>query len=249
MKKKILAMCLVVALAMTAIAGATLAYFTDTDAKTNVFTSGDVAIKLIEQQRRDDQDQNHYDPFLGKNHAKLIPYTGEEGTMVLAKNYVDKIVNVENKGSEDAYVRVLVAVPVALKDALHIDWNSKAWSDAKVIGQAMIQDDTQAEKVLCDVYSTTYQKALKPGATTKDQAMWGLYLNPAVDCDRDNDFQYTLNGTPINYNLTAGMQIPVVAQAVQVAGFDTPEAAFEAAYGVGNLTELPEGWDVYPPIA
>ena len=132
------------------------------------------------------------------------------------------------------------------KDALHIDWNSKAWSNAEVIGQAMIQDDTQAKAVLCDVYSTTYQKALKPGATTKDQAMWGLYLNPAVDCDRDNNFQYTLNGNVIDYNLTAGVQIPVVAQAVQVQGFETPEAAFAAAYGVGNLTVLPAGWAEAP---
>lgn len=38
MKKKILSLCLVVCLAATAIIGGTLAYFTDTDAKANVFT-------------------------------------------------------------------------------------------------------------------------------------------------------------------------------------------------------------------
>lgn len=48
MKKKILALCLVVALAATAIVGGTLAYFTDNDAKTNTFTVGNVDITLTE---------------------------------------------------------------------------------------------------------------------------------------------------------------------------------------------------------
>ena len=48
MKKKILALCLVLALALTAIGGATLAYFTDTDDATNTFTVGNVSIDLTE---------------------------------------------------------------------------------------------------------------------------------------------------------------------------------------------------------
>ena len=47
MKKKIVALCLVVALAATAIIGGTLAYFTDNDAKTNTFTVGNVKIQLL----------------------------------------------------------------------------------------------------------------------------------------------------------------------------------------------------------
>ena len=54
MKKKLLAMCLVVALAATAIIGGTLAYFTDTDKETNTFTAGGVKIDLIEQQGNED---------------------------------------------------------------------------------------------------------------------------------------------------------------------------------------------------
>lgn len=49
MKKKILALCLIVVLAVTAITGATLAYFTDTtETKENVFTVGNVNIELDE---------------------------------------------------------------------------------------------------------------------------------------------------------------------------------------------------------
>ena len=48
MKKKILAICLVAIVAVTAIAGATLAYFTDTDTQVNTFTVGNVKIDLFE---------------------------------------------------------------------------------------------------------------------------------------------------------------------------------------------------------
>ncbi|MGN0798889.1 MAG: SipW-dependent-type signal peptide-containing protein, partial [Christensenellales bacterium] len=50
MKKKILTICLIVALAATAIIGGTLAYFTDTKEVTNTFTVGNVSIELIESQ-------------------------------------------------------------------------------------------------------------------------------------------------------------------------------------------------------
>lgn len=48
MKKKIVTLSLVVALAATAVIGGTLAYFTDTDEKTNVLTVGNVDITLTE---------------------------------------------------------------------------------------------------------------------------------------------------------------------------------------------------------
>lgn len=48
MKKKIIALCLVIALAATAVIGGTLAYFTDEDDATNTFTVGNVDITLTE---------------------------------------------------------------------------------------------------------------------------------------------------------------------------------------------------------
>ena len=47
MKKKTLAMLLAVCLMATAVIGGSLAYFTDTDAKTNTFTVGKVDITLV----------------------------------------------------------------------------------------------------------------------------------------------------------------------------------------------------------
>ena len=48
MKKKILSICLVAVIAVMAIAGASLAYFTAEDSAENVFTVGNVAIDLAE---------------------------------------------------------------------------------------------------------------------------------------------------------------------------------------------------------
>ena len=49
MKKKILSLCLVVALAAVAVIGGTMAYFTDTDTAANTFTHGNVKIDLVEK--------------------------------------------------------------------------------------------------------------------------------------------------------------------------------------------------------
>ena len=51
MKKKIVSIAIVLCLAVTAIAGATLAYFTDTDADVNVMVSGNVEIVQNETDR------------------------------------------------------------------------------------------------------------------------------------------------------------------------------------------------------
>ena len=234
MKKKIVALCLIVCLAATAIAGASLAYFTDTDAKTNTFTSGNVKIQLVEEQRTSDADDTRVDFAPDKN---VLPYTGDEGTQILAKNYVDKIVNVKRLGTEPAYVRVLVAVPAALKEALHIDWNTQQWDRIDAEELVVING------TLHNVYVMTYKAALmQKKDVTADQAMYGFYLDPAVDYV--NNVGYTLHGQPLGIDLS-NLQIPVVAQGVQATGFDSADEAFNAAYDAENLTVLPEGWELY----
>lgn len=95
MKKKIVALCLVLALALTAIGGATLAYFTDTDTETNTFTVGNVKIDLVEDFDEED--------------AILLPGSKTE-------NNIKKAVWVENKGANDAYMWIEVWVPADLDD-------------------------------------------------------------------------------------------------------------------------------------
>ena len=78
MKKKILALCLVVALLATAIAGATLAYFNDTtEAVKNTFTVGNVNINLTEN-KWDPEAPHHFLP--GVTFAKDPTITVEDGS-------------------------------------------------------------------------------------------------------------------------------------------------------------------------
>ncbi len=88
MKKKIVTLSLVVALAATAVIGGTLAYFTDTDEKTNVLTVGNVDIILTEPGWEE----------TGKEEAKDA-YPGE----ALAKDPT-----VTNDGANPCFVRVKV---------------------------------------------------------------------------------------------------------------------------------------------
>lgn len=88
MKKKITAICLVVALAATAIVGGTLAYFTDTDEKENVLTVGNVDITLTEPNWETE----------GKVDAEDA-YPGEP---------LKKDPTVENVGANPCFVRVRV---------------------------------------------------------------------------------------------------------------------------------------------
>ena len=127
MKRKIVTVCLAAVLVIIAVAGASLAYLTDTDEKTNTFTVGDVNITLIEQRKVKGEDGlKEY----AEGSYTLKPGKSNDG------NAVSKIVTVKNNGTEDAYVWVELRIPEYLvsneykaephtnesKNALH--WNS-----------------------------------------------------------------------------------------------------------------------------
>lgn len=88
-KKKIVSLCLAAVLVVMAIAGATVAYFTDTDAKDNTFTVGNVDITLTEPNWEGS----------GKEDAPEV-YPGEP----LAKDPT-----VTNVGKNPCFVRISVA--------------------------------------------------------------------------------------------------------------------------------------------
>ncbi len=89
MKKKIFMLTLVACLIVLSIAGSSLAYFTDTDAKTNVFTSGDVDIRLT--------------------------YDTSETRIYPGQKYI-KDALITNVGSEDAFVGIVIDVAVDKND-------------------------------------------------------------------------------------------------------------------------------------
>lgn len=246
MKKKILALALVVCLAVVAVAGATLAYFTDTDEATNVFVAGNVKIELIEQQRN--ADGTALEDFAqGK---ELNPIVGsaqgakDQFGLPTAENYVDKIVTVKNL-AKDAYVRVYVAVPAALenndasKNVLHWNIGNKFTAAGDYTGNSNVADyDANMGKVVqlagtttikgieYNVYYQTYKKALTKDEVTGSAFMVGMYLDEHVDFNGTN---YTINGQVIDFDLS-NVEIPVFAVGVQAAGFDTADAAIDAAF-------------------
>lgn len=122
MKKKLLSLCLVLALAAIAIVGGTLAYFTDTDEATNTFTMGNVSIELLEANLHRENPSGLSNPDYALDTAQ-----SDEAIETLAQNYQGwlaeagqnlvpgnsflKCPYVRNTGSNDAYVRVNVLIP------------------------------------------------------------------------------------------------------------------------------------------
>lgn len=248
MKKKIMSICLVAVIAVMAIAGASLAYLTDTDDADNVFVVGNVQIELVEQQR---DENGKIEAF--EDDKTLMPIVGsaqgekDELGLPVAKNYVDKIVTVDNTGKSDAYVRVIVAVPAALDnstDAMSvIHWNvgnrfspDKEYVDGYTNpGYEDIEwdfvEEITIDGIAYNTYCFTYTEALTAGETTDCAAITGFYLDKNVDnyVNDEGKVVYTLNGNDINYDLANGVTIPVFAQAVQAAGFDSAKEAFSNA--------------------
>ena len=252
MKKKLLAIGLAVAVLAVTIVGMSIAYFTDTDEETNVFTVGGVKVQLIEQQRN--ADSTALVPF--EQGKVLMPIVGSaQGeqeivggvTLPTAENYVDKIMTIKNTGKSDAYVRIFVAVPTALQngqtpnapryDVLHWNFNGDSCEEGQWTDEIVVANPVVINGVEYKIYSRTYTTALEENAVTGTPAYIGFYLDKTVDMyiDSDDNPVYTVdwgNGVGpevINYNLSEGVEIPVFVQAVQATGFDSAEAAFAAS--------------------
>lgn len=242
MKKKILALTLVICLAVVAVAGITLAYFTDTDKADNVFTIGKVDIKLIEN--------------FDKDNAKLKP--GKE-------NAITKEVSIElQAGSENAWVWYEWLIPAALdstdgstgsNNVLHVNslgrtWdtyreNSKYWAEgqtealplektwdhdpdvelAELVGPQGFIGTEEIGGIIYNKYVVLYHGELTQEDNTTTVAMSKAYLDPKVDY---NGADYTINGNVINYNFNNGIHIYVRAYAIQSAGIDNVYAGYVA---------------------
>ena len=249
MKKKALTLCLAVALAATAVVGGTMAYFTDTAEATNTFTAGGVKIDLIEQQGNEDG-TDLVDYVDGKTLMPIVGSAqGEKYTngQPKAENYIDKIATIKNDGKSDAYVRAYFAIPSALDDGydtfnaglnvLHFNFgnnngvstfgNEWNWKNASGTWKYY---ETEIDGVKYNVYYADYTKILKAGKTT-EQFISGVYLDSHVDMDAQGNYIDTRNQQADISILAGNVKCPVMAVAVQAAGFDNADAAVTAAFG------------------
>ena len=264
-KKKFLAVALVAILAITAAVGSSLAYLRDSKKVENTFTWGKVRISLIEQQRG----ENGLEPFV--QNKKLLPIVGsaqgekDEYGMPVARNYVDKMITIQNTGDDDAYIRAYFAIPSALDDGyetfnagmnvLHFNFGNKVTdgviSTTEGVEWKWTHDgkwnyfETEIDGVKYNVYYADYYKAIGADETTV-QFVQGVYLDKSFEMRENEDGKYSgyAFDKPIQgwdwENET--VSCPVFAVAVQADGFDSPAEAFNAALGANYN---PWGGDAY----
>lgn len=159
-KKKIITLCLVVCLIVTAVAGVSLAYFTDTKSAENTFTLGNVKIELLEsslhrqnpsgtlasdlQMEGDAKERSEYqtsnnlcytDAQIEEN-AKTYDHTDVK---LLPGQSYHKMPYVKNTGDSNAYIRIRVMIPsaanndnVAVKDGGVI---TSMWTTSAMYGE------------------------------------------------------------------------------------------------------------------
>lgn len=236
MKKKIIVLAIVACLALTAIAGASLAYFTDTEEAENVFTSGKVDITLNE--------------VFDEETAQLIPGVDIEKDVTITLS----------EDSVESYVWYTYAIPSALdnddasKNIVHVNhagrnWlayreNSKYWAEGQTEAtpedQCWIVDYEVKKNVVIDqveynVYTALYNGTLEAGEETT-VGMTKVYCDTKVDYDNATG-KYTLYGEDIGFDLN-NVKIIVTAYAIQAATFEDVEAAY-AAYNA-QMESIPE---------
>ena len=223
MKRKILAIALVACMAIVAIAGASLAYFTDKDEETNIFTSGKVDITLNE--------------VFDATTAQLIPGVNIQKDVTISLS----------SDSIETYVWYTYAIPATLDNAgvVHVNHagrnltnyreDSTYWAPGQTAATP-IEDcwtiSSNVEKgVIIDgesynVYTVLYNGTLTAGEETTI-GMTKVYCDTKVDFNNETG-AYVMNGTPVGYDLN-NVKVIVTAYGIQAATFDSVDAA-HAAY-------------------
>ena len=210
-KKKIVSLCLAAVLVVMAIAGATVAYFTDTKTAENTFTMGNVQIKLDETNVADPEGarvtSNEYNVYPGAVVTKdpIVHNTGKNGAYIRATVNVSDWMNLvgayypdfKETFPNDGYKAALNLLVGTL---------GEGWSVVGVeAGDVFTIGQFDAKFIL------KYDGVLAAGTDTT--AMFQTVTIPAgID----------------NANADSFDEVKVVAQAIQADGFDTWEAAFAA---------------------
>ena len=238
MKKKITALCLCVALLAIAVVGASLAYFTDKDEAVNTFTAGNVDIKINET-----YEQN----------SKLLP-----GSTTV--NNVEKVVKVQNVGSEKAFVRVHIAIPAALvdqeinayNDMLHTNFTAVSaapgkwsWHPTYTEGNGWTANgrannntyNVTINDVEYTVWVITYRTALAPNEETLEGAIFQVYLDKYVNAtEKDGVVTYTKpfftdrQGGTVDANKTMSYTVPKEGIQIKIIAEGVQSEGFENAY-------------------
>lgn len=250
----ILTLCIMLCLALSL--GGTIAYLTDSDGDVNVMTLGRVDITLEEYQRSGQQRTSRAAQTLVKyeDDRMLHPQVEDDGSLdqyglPVNPTFHDKIARVvSDSRNANAFLRVWIGVPSQLLgvadglDAVHLVLGEGVTVQGEGIKSATVDGwpwkadgsvNTTIEGIPYTMFCFDYTEILKPGDVTPP-VLAGLYLDKHVDNDDSGAYVFSYNGQeyPLNVDFSDGLQIPVLAQAVQADGFggiENATVAFESA--------------------
>lgn len=235
MKKKILALALVVAMLAIAVVSGSLAWFVDTDKATNTFTIGSVKIEQKEEFKQNSQ----LLPIVNTKHPEKDP------------SYQVKKVWVENTGKNDAYVRTFIAVPKALDgklilDLTNVNGHNAAWKKENT--NLTVWVDGVEYVIHCYVYNNKLGVDRQNKVTST--LLKGVYLDASVDvqenpasgkmefCWKNDKGEMFYSGFAVED--ATKVNVLVATQAVQAQGFNNAQQALNAAFGeLNNPASLP----------
>ena len=244
-----LSLALVAALAI----GGTLAYLQDNDSDVNVMTLGNVSIEQIEQEwnagetaLQDFTQAKPLYPYVGNLGWENTTDNGGAYRRFTMNNVVDKYVSVKNTGKSDAYVRTIIALEMGdfsyadLGKIIGASTNNYNGSEFQFPGAWDWTDDFVAEidGKNYNIMVAVHKDAIEPGETTIPSLLQ-VYMNKDAtneDCEK------------IDGNGNGTYDILVVSQAVQAAGFDSADAALDAAFGDITITNHPWANGVSIPV-
>lgn len=208
MRRSTLIMILCLALAMACSVTGTLAFMTDRDSETNVFTVGDVKIGVTEEYEQG---------------ATLVPGVEQQ-----------KEVAINNNGSTPAYVWVTVSVP-SVTDGngdvhelitpafINEGTDDGLWAK-RGDAQTVMIDGMQHQ-----LYTFLYNGVL-PEAGSTAVILESITMNPGIDYEPAEDTYYLSAGTetlPIPHNMSDG-KVYVNAYAIQSLDWANAEEAYTA---------------------
>lgn len=252
MKRKIVTVCLAAVLVIIAVAGASLAYLTDTKTAKNTFTVGNVKIELLESSLHRENAgvangatstselwsdvAKEGTGNTSKYKAGDTFYTDEQIEADAAKYKCDnvkllpgqsyhKMPYVKNTGSEAAYIRIRVMIPADLDTAI---LNSSMYTSTALNNKefTMAYDSTgtvEREGVKYNVYTFTRIDVLEAGEMTYWNVWGTIHMDPDVTGEELDAFFG--EGKPY---ADGTFPVLVEADAIQAEGFADVTAAFAA---------------------
>ena len=223
MKKKILIIAVAACLLALTIAGTSVAYFTDTDAATNVFTVGEVDIKLTEAKVTVDSQNWHI--------VKVNPEERVASTGIDYKNIrtlwpgqsIAKDPRIDNVGSENAYVGAVITIT-----------NDNGANGTANIANSLAQADVTSFIVGLPQNAAINVKPIVENGVTVGYTVYVLFAD-AVVAGTGTATVFTGLAIPATWGNTEmknleNLNVTVNAYATQTAGFANSTEAMNAAF-------------------